>query len=419
MRCEVNKLRRAQTSLLVVLFGLLAACSGPGDVSQNAEHSGAKAEEVGKGPRGGRLLTDGDFALELAIYERGVPPEFRAWVTQAGQAVDPEEVSLRVELSRLGGAVDNISFTPSGDALGSDTVVYEPHSFEVSIEASYAGETHRWSYDNFEGRTRIAADVAAELGIETDVAGEAIISDIVEVYGRVVPNRERVREVRARFDGAIRSVHAGLGSRVSKGDKLLTIESDESLNQYTVSAPISGVVTQRDANPGEQTSGRLLMTITDNSSVWAELSVFPGDRDRVQIGSEVTLTPVDGGIAATGTISAIDVVARPDQSVVARASLDNPNGNLVPGTFATAKVTVAEHKVPLAVRREALQAFRDFTVVYAQFGEEYEVRMLELGRRSADWAEVLGGIEPGTRYVTASSFVIKADIEKSGASHDH
>jgi len=71
------------------------------------------------------------------------------------------------------------------------------------------------------------------------------------------------------------------------------------------------------------------------------------------------------------------------------------------------------------VKTAGLQAFRDFTVVYAQVGETYEVRMLELGTPQGDMVEVLGGLEPGTRYVTESSYVIKADIEKSGASHDH
>jgi cobalt-zinc-cadmium efflux system membrane fusion protein len=45
--------------------------------------------------------------------------------------------------------------------------------------------------------------------------------------------------------------------------------------------------------------------------------------------------------------------------------------------------------------------------------------MLELGRQDDEWVEVLGGIEQGTRYVSANSYLIKADIEKSGAAHDH
>ena len=67
----------------------------------------------------------------------------------------------------------------------------------------------------------------------------------------------------------------------------------------------------------------------------------------------------------------------------------------------------------------SLQRFRDFDVVFAQVGETYEVRMLELGRRDGRFIEVLEGLEPGTTYVTENSYLIKADIEKSGASHDH
>ena len=67
----------------------------------------------------------------------------------------------------------------------------------------------------------------------------------------------------------------------------------------------------------------------------------------------------------------------------------------------------------------ALQRFRDFEVVFAQVGDIYEVRMLELGRRDARFVEVLEGLSPGTKYVTDNSYLIKADIEKAGASHDH
>ena len=410
------------TLLSVGLVGLLlAACSGSDPHSGGAaiSHGQESAEVEVKGPNGGRLLASGEFELELAIFERGVPPEFRAWATKGGQTVAPTEVALQVKLTRLGGRVDEISFVPHGDILRGDRVVYEPHSFEVSIDAVHDGEKHTWNYDNFEGRTQIDAGVAESLGVETALAGAAILKDTLTVYGRIRANPERVREVRARFDGVVRSVHSEIGSTVRKGDKLLTVESDESLNAYSIFAPIGGVVTQRDANPGEHTSGRLLLTITDTSSVWADLSVFPEDRARVRSGSSVSITPAASDEPISGVVSTIEVLARENQSVVARVVLDNPDGQLLPGTFVTAEVTVGEHSVPLAVRREGLQAFRDFTVVYAQVGDEYEVRMLELGRQAGDYVEVLGGLEPGTRYVTANSYLIKADIEKSGASHDH
>jgi cobalt-zinc-cadmium efflux system membrane fusion protein len=412
---------RIRLALVALLALVVAACGAPDTQSPAASSSHGEASGIteAKGPNGGRLLTSGDFELELAIFERGVPPEFHAWVKKGGEILMPADVSLQVKLGRLGGLVDQIVFTPSGDYLKGDTVIYEPHSFEVSIEAVHDGETHGWNYENFEGRTRIAADVADSLGVETALAGGAVLKDKLTVYGRIRPNPARVREVRARFEGVVRAVHAEFGSIVSKGDKLFSIESDESLNIYSVAAPIGGVITQRAANPGEQTSGRLLMTITDNSSVWAELSVFPGDRAKVRVGAPVTIAAAAGGEPAVGAISAVEVLARADQTVVARAVLENPEGYLLPGTFVSAEITVDERAVPLAVRREGLQAFRDFTVVYARVGEEYEVRILELGREAGDWAEVLAGLEPGTRYVVANSYLIKADIEKSGASHDH
>jgi cobalt-zinc-cadmium efflux system membrane fusion protein len=80
---------------------------------------------------------------------------------------------------------------------------------------------------------------------------------------------------------------------------------------------------------------------------------------------------------------------------------------------------VNAQSVPLAVRTEAIQPFRDFQVVFANYGSDYEVRMLQLGRRGSEYTEVLSGIEPGTPYVAKGSFLVRADIEKSGASHDH
>lgn len=404
---------------LIVLGMLLAACGDRATEPDKAlETHGAEAEPE-KGPHGGRLLTDGDFALELAIFETGVPPEYRAWVTRQGRPVAPGDVALHVTLTRLGDRVDRVGFRPEGDYLRGDTVIAEPHSFVVDIEATYEGQTHRWHYHSFEGRTTISASVAEALGIATAVAGPAVLKETVTLFGRVKPNAERVRKIGARFDGVITAVQPSLGDTVRKGDALATVESNESLQRYTIDAPIAGVITQRDANPGELTAGRTLFTITNTSSVWVELPVFPADRARIRAGQPVTVNAASGGASADGRIASVTGTAAADQSVSARVVLDNSSGQWSPGDFVTAQVTVATHEVPLAVERAGLQAFRDFTVVYAQIGEQYEVRMLDLGRQDADRIEVLGGIEPGTRYVSENSYIVKADIEKSGAAHDH
>ena len=377
-----------------------------------------EAAEV-RGPHNGLLLRDDDLVVELAIYETGVPPEYRAWVTVAGQPVDPARVELAVRLIRLGDRIDEIGFRPESEYLRGNQVIYEPHSFAVEVEARHAGETHRWAYESFEGRTRISPAMAEAFGLATELAGPAVLTETVTLYGRVVPNAELVRDVSARFDGTLRDVGIALGQIVTRGQALATIESNESLRAYTVEAPIGGVVTARNANPGEQSSGRVLFTIVDPSSVWAELDVFLSDRARVRIGAPVVITATSGTATGAGTVAQLGVLAERMQAVPARVVLDNADGLWTPGMHVSGEVEVARYEVPLAVRRSALQSFRDFTVVYAQFGDTYEVRMLELGRQAGAWVEVLGGLEPGTRYVTDNSFVLKADVEKSGATHDH
>ena len=107
------------------------------------------------------------------------------------------------------------------------------------------------------------------------------------------------------------------------------------------------------------------------------------------------------------------------QTLIAHVDLAYMGGVWRPGLGVQGMVQVGQGEVPLAVQTKAIMPFRDFQVVYAKVGNTYEVRMLELGRRTDEWTEVLGGLAPGTEYVVDGAFLIRADIDKSGASHDH
>lgn len=379
----------------------------------------AKEEEPEKGPHRGRMWRDGGFAIELAIFETGVPPEFRVWITHDNKPVAPQEVDLRIKLTRLGNVVDDIGFKVEGDYLRGDTVIYEPHSFVVTIVAKFQGQTFQWEYDNFEGRTRIADNVADAMDIVTEKAGEATLHQTIRVYGRLVLPPNAKRKIQARFDGEIKKIDFDLGDKVKQGQVLATIESNESLKTYQITAPMDGVVSKQFANTGEQTAGRTLLEITRTDKLLAELAVYPADSGNVRNSAPVTLSFPGLDEPATSKISGLKTALRADQAKLFFAEVSNTEGLLNEGLFVTSDIEVEIFTVPLAVKRTGLQAFRDFTVVYSKFGEEYEVRMLELGREAGPWVEVLGGLEPGTEYVTENSYIIKADIEKSGASHDH
>ena len=397
---------------------LLAACQERADDAHGHGHDDhPQAEEV-RGPHGGRLLREEGFTVELALHEDGVPPEYRAWITQDGTPIAPDAVNLMVELSRLDGEVNRFEFLPQEDFLRGQGVVTEPHSFVVTLRAQHGGRVYGWRYDSFEGRVTIPEASARAAGIVVEPAGPQRIHEVLPLYGRIAVRPEAVREVSARFPGPILGVARNVGDLVKAGEVLARIESNDSLQVYALTAPIAGTVTARSAQVGEQAGAAALFTITDLSQVWAELSVFPRDLSRLAVGQSLRLRGVDGASLAEGRILRI-APGGAGHSITVWTSVDGGDGPWTPGLFVTAEVMTGGADVPLAVRSSALQGFRDFTVAFAKIGDTYEVRMLELGRSDGTFVEVLGGLKPGTEVVTGNSYLIKADIEKSGASHDH
>ena len=112
---------RSALALALVVVGPLA-CTGS-DPARDAEAHGA-AVSYERGPHRGRWLEDGAFALELAIFEEGVPPEFRAYFYRDREPIDGSAIELVVTLRRLGDRIDRIGFTPRGDYLLGDQTVY-------------------------------------------------------------------------------------------------------------------------------------------------------------------------------------------------------------------------------------------------------------------------------------------------------
>ncbi|MBC7794985.1 MAG: efflux RND transporter periplasmic adaptor subunit, partial [Clostridia bacterium] len=232
---------------------LLVGCSKPAAEHEGDEHGDehAEHEEVEKGPHGGRVLAEGDFSVEVTIFEQGVPPEFRVFAHQSGKPIKPSDVKLSIELARFGGRVDRIEFAPKDDyLLGNDEVV-EPHSFDVKVRAEHAGKNYEWIYDSYEGRTTIAAEMAKNADVTIATAGPGKLSERLTLHGMIKADSARQRNVTARYHGVIQSVSKQVGDSVRAGETLAVVESNESLQSYAVKAPIAGTITARNANAGE------------------------------------------------------------------------------------------------------------------------------------------------------------------------
>lgn len=415
-----------RASVVTALALLPTGCgegSGSGAAATVHGHGGEAAHaEARKGEHNGRLLEKGPYAVELRIAEDGMPPTWQAWIYREGSTLAPAGTNVEVRLTRLGGTVESHRLAPAADgSLMAASVVGEPHSFDVDVLATIDGRTLRWSYPSYEGRTQIASAVADEVGIGVAPAAAGVIADQHEVQGLVTPIDGKLARVSARFPGPVRSLDARVGDVVRKGQTLATIESNLSLSNYTLQAPMDGVVMSRQGAPGVLASeGMVLFEIADLSALWVDLHVFGADATHIGPGAEVAVSRlVDGFTAQTTLERVLPSTATASQSTVARATIPNHDGRWRPGSAVKARITVANEPVALAVPLAALQTFRDWDVVFVREGETYEIRPVETGRRDARMVEILSGLEAGDSVVVEQSYVVKADIEKSGATHDH
>lgn len=416
--------------LLLALTLALSACDGhlTGESAPH-EHAGAHGghgeheahDEPRKGEHGGRLLEQDALTVELAIAEEGTPPKYQAWLYRDGQLLPPSAGSVEVRLKRLDRAENHRLEAQADGSLMASSVVGEPHSFDVEVLASIEGQALRWSYPSYEGRTEIERTIAEEAGIRVAPAGPGEIADAHEVQGLLTPVDGKVARVTARFPGPIRRLAVDVGDPVRAGQTLASVESNLSLTEYALTAPISGVVLARNASLGMLAGeGAALFEIADLSTLWVDLHLFGADAQHIRPGLPVEVTRLSDGATARSVLERVlPGTATVSQSTVARASLANADGFWRPGSAVKARIVVARQPAELVVPLAALQSFRDWEVVFVRVGDTYEVRPVELGRRDAERVEVLAGIEKGDQIVVEQSYLVKADIEKSGASHDH
>src|ERR1700724_533920 len=200
------------------------------------------------------------------------------------------------------------------------------------------------------------AKIAAS-GIELAKASPGVLRDSLLLNGLVMPNQELLVQVTPRFPGIVREVRKRIGDHVQKGDVLAIVESNQSLTPYELKASLVGTVIDRQTTLGEYVSEQKpAFVIADLSTVWIDLSVYRRDLGRVHVGDQVFIDPADGGTPIEAKIAYLSPVGSSEtQSALARAIVANPDQRLRPGLFVTARLTLSERKVAIAVKSLALQ----------------------------------------------------------------
>ncbi|MCB2426109.1 efflux RND transporter periplasmic adaptor subunit [Methylophaga pinxianii] len=286
-----------------------------------------------------------------------------------------------------------------------------------SAESKPEEEGHAHAEDEGSEHIEMDADMAQEHGVLTAEVTAGQISVTSKLYGRVVLSPDEISQVSARFPGQITRVNVNFGDSVKKGQLLASVESNNSLQSYNVTAPISGVITAKDANTGEVAADQNLFTITNTQSLWAELKVFPGQAMKIKPGQKVRL--LHNNTFYESTIKQLLPSKDNAPYRIARVALDNQQQVWFPGLLVEADAITEQTQVNLRIPNSAIQQFEGESVAFVKVGKQYQVRPLQLGINDGQYSEVISGLRQGDDIVVENSYLIKADLEKAGAAHAH
>ena len=193
------------------------------------------------------------------------------------------------------------------------------------------------------------------------------------------------------------------------------------LARHEIRAPINGTIIEKRITTGEAVKEDApIFVVADLSSVWAEMTVQAKDINTVKVGQKVTVKAGAFDHAAEAAVSYVGaLVGEQSRSATARVVLANPAGIWRPGLLVNIALVAGETNVPVAVANDAIQSVNDTPTVFGRYGSSFEARPVALGSTDGHMTEIIKGLLPGERYAVKNSFLLKADLGKSGASHDH
>ena len=235
-----------------------------------------------------------------------------------------------------------------------------------------------------------------------------------------------VREKKRNFDMEIFNLQTAkqklfaLGL-VDEDIKNLSQQDEQNFSKYELRSPLGGIIIQKHLTTGEAVkSDDAVFLLADLSEVWVNMAISVMDINSVKLGQSVTVRNDSIGLKAKGKLTYLDsIIDGTSRTVTGRLVIPNPKSKWRPGTFVTLELTLNKRTVPLAVPTRAIQTIRDWSVVFVKYGNLFEARPLQLGESDAEWTEVLQGLNKNESFVDQNSFILKAEIEKSSASHDH
>jgi len=314
---------------------------------------------------------------------------------------------------------------------------------EFAAETRAPGEVKLNAYSTVKVTTRVGAQVVKRhitLGDHV-TTGQPLVTlssvDMAEAQGALmVADREwqRVKKLGPKVASDRRYTEARVARQLahakvnaygmtSEGiERFLTSGDARKANgEFQLLAPRDGTVVQDDFIEGAVIeAGHLLLTITDETSLWIEARLTPQQLSGINKDTVARVKTTSGWL--TGGITQLHhVLDENTRTIAVRIKVPNPDDRLHPGEFVDVLLQGKQHEAVLAVPETAVvrSPDGDWQVFIAERDNEFRAVEVKILNSSSGYTRI-EGLQPGTRVVTQGAFFLQSELAKSGFDiHNH
>ncbi len=306
----------------------------------------------------------------------------------------------------------NIIYFILGILIGAGLTYYGFISYESLGNEVNKVKTEE-EYEEAQNYVNISEKTMEEFGIKIKTAGPDKIVLHKDLTGEIIPNPYSVAHIVPRFKGVVIDIYKEIGDRVKKGEKIATIESNESLVRYDVTSSINGTIIAMHMTPGELIGDeKHIVTVANLNSVWAELNIYQQDLSEIKIGQKAEIFSPTHEVYTGKLFYISPVIDEATRTAVTRVKVQNRNGIWKPGMFVTAKVYTSAKIVNVAVPKDAVQNLNGEKVIFVKTEKGFTPRVVSLGIENGKNVEVLSGLHAGDIYVAKGAFIFKSELLK-------
>ena len=282
----------------------------------------------------------------------------------------------------------------------------------VVVSADLSGTVDRITFDS--GKAVRQGDVLVQLDTRQERAQLAAAE----------AQRDLARANFARMEGLLKDnvISRAEFDSATADDKQMAARVGEiraAIERKTITAPFSGILGLRQVNLGQYlSSGTPIVQLQSLNPIYVNFGVPQQATAEMQRGRTVRITSGDlGSVEFQGRITAIDSqVNESTRNIQVQATLDNPNGQLRPGMFVQAEVTIGAARPVVSLPASAIS--------YAPYGDSVFVvsdlkaptgatyrgvrqQFVKLEGARGDQVGVISGVKPGDEVVTSGVFKLR------------